>query len=173
MDKNCCGNCKHWDSTRKWCKKHDGAMSYGTLCTGWEDKNYVMECGVCEEIFCKSDEAFHIDDTRVCESCFAESAALKDDEVNHPQNEMLEAIETQCKMMADTLKTKNTDYGNSFERTMNKYGDVALMLRLEDKFNRLESLFSKKEVLVKDESFDDTLKDLAGYCLLYLAIKER
>ena len=85
----------------------------------------------------------------------------------------LESIKTQCEMMSDTLKSKNTDYGNSFERTMNKYGDVALILRLEDKFNRLESLFSKKEVLVNDENFDDTLRGLAGYCLLYLAIKNR
>lgn len=95
------------------------------------------------------------------------------DEVNNPKNEMLESIKHQCEMMTHTLITKNKDYGNSFENTLNKYGDVALMLRLEDKFKRLESLFRNKENLVKDEGFEDTLRDLAGYCLLYLAVKSK
>ena len=67
MNKNCCGNCKYWNPNKTWCKKHDGIMNYGTLCTGWRDKKYVMECGTCEEVFCKSDEAFYIDDVRVCD----------------------------------------------------------------------------------------------------------
>jgi len=76
-----------------------------------------------------------------------------------------------CNIMRETLLQKNRDYGDSFEKTLEKYGDTALMLRLEDKWNRLESLFQNKENLVKDESFEDTVRDLAGYCLLYLAIR--
>lgn len=76
-----------------------------------------------------------------------------------------------CEDIKNILIRKNKDYGNSFETTLNKYGDVALLLRLEDKMNRLESLFNKKENLVKDESFNDTVTDLAGYCLLYLALR--
>lgn len=88
-------------------------------------------------------------------------------------SDILESIENQCKIMTETLISKNKDYGNSFENTLNKYGDTALMLRLEDKFNRLESLFTNKESLVKDENFEDTIMDLAGYCLLYLAVKNK
>lgn len=78
-----------------------------------------------------------------------------------------------CEETKTILIKKNTDYGNSFETTLNKYGDVALLLRLEDKMNRLQALFKNKEQLVNDESFDDTVQDLAGYCLLYLAIKNK
>ena len=78
-----------------------------------------------------------------------------------------------CEKIKEVLLTKNKDYGDSFTKTLGKYGDVALMLRLEDKFNRLDSIFRKKEVLVEDEGFNDTVLDLAGYCLLYLATKEK
>ena len=82
-----------------------------------------------------------------------------------------EKIAHECMELGDLLIKKNTDYGNSFEKTLDKYGDVALALRLEDKLNRLETLL-KRDKLVKDESFEDTVRDMAGYCLLYLAIKK-
>ena len=88
------------------------------------------------------------------------------------KNEMTDKISNICKMIEQTLISKNTDYGNSFQETLCKYGDVALMVRLSDKFARLDRLYRGKQQLVKDENFNDTLKDLAGYCLLYLAIKE-
>lgn len=74
--------------------------------------------------------------------------------------------------MKDILIAKNTDYGSSVSKTLEKYGAVAFMVRLEDKFNRLEHLYRTKDNLVKDESFEDTIRDIAGYCLLYLSIKE-
>ena len=123
--KNCCGNCKYWDSMRKWCKKHDGLMNYGTLCTGWEDTNYVVECGACEEVFCRSDEAFYVDDARVCESCFAESTALKDDEVNHPKHYTQLPIE--CK---DVIKHFDACRGQA----------IKYIWRCEDKSNRIQDL---------------------------------
>lgn len=110
---------------RKWCKKYDGAMSYGTLCTGWEDKKYVVECGVCEEVFCRSDEAFYIDDDRVCESCFAESTAFKGDEVNHPKHYTQLPIE--CK---DVIKHFDACRGQA----------IKYIWRCEDKNNRIQDL---------------------------------
>lgn len=89
------------------------------------------------------------------------------------KDSIVASMEEQCEVMKNTLISKNKDYGNSFEKTLDKYGDAALMLRLEDKFNRLESLFKNKENSVKDESFEDTARDLAGYCLLYLAVKNK
>ena len=131
--------------------------------------NYAGDIKTCE--LCGDEiqgTIFQIEGDEVCEGCFEEETRLI-----QPKKEMLEAIEGQCKIMSNMLKSKNTDYGNSFEHTLNKYGDVALMLRLEDKFNRLDSLFKNKENLVKDENFEDTVRDLAGYCLLYLSVKNR
>lgn len=71
--------------------------------------------------------------------------------------------------ITDIVKRKNKDYGNSFEIMMDKYGMVALLIRFQDKIGRLDSLVLKgNEQLVDDESYDDTLKDIAGYALLAL-----
>ena len=138
-------------------------MNYATQCGNC--KYYDAEHGVCDK---HDKNQNHGDLCTGWEGCFEEETGLV-----QPKCEMLEAIEQQCEIMSNTLKSKNTDYGNSFEHTLNKYGDTALMLRLEDKFNRLESLYNNKENLVKDEGFEDTLRDLAGYCLLYLSVKNK
>ena len=51
---------------------------------------------------------------------------------------------------------------------MSKYGVVALLIRLNDKFERLESLFRNGKAEVTDESFEDTLRDIACYAIMGL-----
>ena len=72
----------------------------------------------------------------------------------------------------DLLIQKNNDYGDSFSKTMSKFGDLSFLIRLTDKICRLEVLFEKGFAEVKDESFDDTVTDIIGYCLLYKYYKE-
>lgn len=79
--------------------------------------------------------------------------------------------------LAETLQEKNDDYGDSFSRSVDKFGIIAAVVRLEDKFNRLENLTANggKEK-VKDESLADTALDISGYGLLlskYLKEHER
>ena len=70
------------------------------------------------------------------------------------------------------LEKKNNDYGNSATQTYEEYGDVAFFIRISDKINRLKSLtINNKTQEVKDESIEDTIKDIIGYCLLYLEWK--
>lgn len=76
--------------------------------------------------------------------------------------------------LAETLLDKNQDYGDSFSRSVDKFGIIAAVVRLEDKFNRLENLTANggKEK-VKDESLADTALDISGYgLLLYKYLKE-
>lgn len=76
--------------------------------------------------------------------------------------------------LAETLQEKNADYGDSFSRSVDKFGIIAAVVRLEDKFNRLENLTANggKEK-VKDESLADTALDISGYgLLLYKYLKE-
>ena len=68
-------------------------------------------------------------------------------------------------MMVTTHERKNHDYGDSFNKTLDKYGLIASLVRMEDKFNRIESL-KDKEPKVVNESLKDTLLDLANYCLM-------
>lgn len=78
------------------------------------------------------------------------------------------------KQLETLLIKKNKDYNNSFDRTVDEYGYVVIAIRLEDKINRLNNLI-KNNNEVKDESIEDTLLDIAGYCvlsLIYLENKE-
>ena len=74
--------------------------------------------------------------------------------------------------IAQLVEKKNHDYDNSFDKTMDKYGDTAYFLRIEDKLNRLINL-SKKQARVSDEKIEDTLKDIIGYTLLMLNYKNK
>lgn len=66
-----------------------------------------------------------------------------------------------------TYLAKNKDYGNSFGRSVEKYGLVAALTRISDKFNRAENLILKRGTcFVKDESLKDTLGDMAAYCIM-------
>ena len=69
--------------------------------------------------------------------------------------------------LASQYQRKNEAYGDSFGKSVKKYGVISALTRMSDKWNRLESLLidgNKNEV--SDESVDDTLLDLATYCIM-------
>lgn len=75
--------------------------------------------------------------------------------------------------MSKTYEAKNADYGDSVGDTYNKFGDVSFLTRITDKYNRILSLSDKGECeAVKDEKLDDTILDLANYCVLWLVERE-
>lgn len=76
-----------------------------------------------------------------------------------------------------TFVNKNADYGNSFESSLEEYGLIAALIRIEDKMGRLRTLIKSSiinEILddtsevakVKEESLSDTLRDLSNYALM-------
>jgi hypothetical protein len=77
---------------------------------------------------------------------------------------------TQHKLLVNRLhqvyKTKNAAYGDSFGRTIEKYGKIAALTRMSDKWNRIETLFLNTDINPDEESVRDTLFDLANYCLM-------
>ncbi|WMU08007.1 hypothetical protein vBCtySFA88_00075 [Clostridium phage vB_CtyS-FA88] len=69
--------------------------------------------------------------------------------------------------MTKIFEAKNADYGNSFGKLFEEYGTTSLLIRLEDKLNRLKTLANKDfTTKVRDESITDTLLDLANYAIL-------
>ena len=78
------------------------------------------------------------------------------------------SFESICCELIALHEHKNKDYGGAFDKSMSKYGVVALLIRLNDKFERLESLFKNGKAEVTDESFEDTLKDIACYAIMGL-----
>lgn len=84
--------------------------------------------------------------------------------INEINKTTFEDILTQ---MLSTYKSKNADYGNSFDKTLNEFGLVASVVRLTDKMERIKSLI-KSDAKVLDEKIDDTLLDMANYAVLTL-----
>lgn len=83
-----------------------------------------------------------------------------------------EIVEEITENLADTLVRKNHDYGDSFHKQYCKRGFIVPLLRLEEKFDRLESITKSKNILV-DETIDETLLDIAGYAVLTLVTREK
>ena len=78
----------------------------------------------------------------------------------------------EAKQCVELYSRKNHDYGNSFDKGMDNIGIAYGVGRIYDKMNRLVTL-TKKEAQVKDESIDDTLRDLACYSMMMLAYRKR
>jgi hypothetical protein len=72
--------------------------------------------------------------------------------------------------LVDTLIRKNTDYGDSYRRLRDEFGPDSFLIRLGDKYNRLIALRGKDALV--SESTDDTIRDIAGYCLLEMAYRK-
>ena len=73
----------------------------------------------------------------------------------------------------DLYAKKNHDYGNSFDKGMDTIGPSYGIGRIFDKMNRLVNLTNGKEQQVKDESIDDTLRDLACYSIMMLTYRKK
>ncbi|MBD5430967.1 MAG: DUF1599 domain-containing protein, partial [Lactobacillus sp.] len=64
--------------------------------------------------------------------------------------------------LAEVLQQKNNAYGDSFTKSVDKYGLSVIGVRLSDKYNRIEHLITNNEMKENDESLEDTLLDIAG-----------
>lgn len=67
--------------------------------------------------------------------------------------------------MLDTYSRKNVDYDDAFTKSLEEDGLLVAKIRLGDKYKRFSALI-KQENLVKDESIEDTLLDMASYAIM-------
>lgn len=74
-------------------------------------------------------------------------------------------IET-TKKMAQIFIAKNHDYGNSYAETVQELGPVAGFATIMNKFNRLKNIIKGVKPLVEGETIEDTLLDMANYCIM-------
>lgn len=72
------------------------------------------------------------------------------------------------------MAKKNKDYGNTLYEACNAIGDIYAYCRIFDKAKRFISLIkSGFNPEIKDDTLEDTIRDLANYCNMYLAWKNR
>ena len=76
-------------------------------------------------------------------------------------NEILENIKY-------THDKKNDDYKDSYSDTMKRFGTKSGLVRIYDKFNRIENILDS-EGKANFESAEDNLQDLATYAIMMLA----
>lgn len=85
-----------------------------------------------------------------------------------------------CTKLNEVVKKKNADYAGSDGDAFNNFTRIerssrkttteqGFLVRMSDKFGRLTSFVDGEELLVKSEAVEDTLDDLANYCILMKA----
>lgn len=89
--------------------------------------------------------------------------------------ELLKLHETICDDARSIMRAKNADYsGASGDPFANFRGSTALgidpvlgiLLRCQDKFQRIRAFAAKGELQVKDEPVDDAIRDVVNYMVL-------
>ena len=78
-----------------------------------------------------------------------------------------------CEKLHETYKQKNNAYGDSFGLSFSTWGISAAMVRMSDKWNRINNLAKHPEVDHGDEAITDSLLDLANYCLMTILELEK
>lgn len=68
--------------------------------------------------------------------------------------------------MFDTYKKKNADYGNSFSETIQEFGYIPAIARINDKVKRMKNIVKGQKMNIESESLRDALLDTACYCVL-------
>jgi NTP pyrophosphatase (non-canonical NTP hydrolase) len=68
--------------------------------------------------------------------------------------------------LGELYEKKNKAYGNSFSDTYKKLGIISAVTRISDKYNRLCNLATNPDIDNLGESLEDTLRDMASYCIM-------
>ena len=73
-----------------------------------------------------------------------------------------------CQNLNAIYQKKNERYGDSFAKLRKELGYDSILYRVGDKYHRLQQLLRNPWLSHEDESIDDTLLDLANYCIMEL-----
>lgn len=80
-------------------------------------------------------------------------------------------------MLVEIYAKKNHDYGDCFNEACNELGVGYAFSRIYDKTKRFQTLAknimnNSASVEIKEETIEDTIMDLANYCMMYLTWKD-
>jgi hypothetical protein len=83
--------------------------------------------------------------------------------------EQFEAFSTTCDDLARQHVIKSSAYG---AHAIGRFGVFGIAVRMSDKIERLITLTMNPNISDADESIDDTLRDLAGYAIIALIVRQ-
>lgn len=72
----------------------------------------------------------------------------------------------------EMLTRKMQSYKNSYFETRSEFGKLVFLIRIIDKINRLKALIDQENSHFFEETYQDTIKDVIGYCLLELIFEK-
>lgn len=78
-----------------------------------------------------------------------------------------------CQALSDLYNKKNTDYDDAFHKSFEEFGLPMAYIRIGDKLNRVKGFMRECSPLVKDETLEDTLMDLANYAIMTIIELQR
>ena len=80
----------------------------------------------------------------------------------------IEIFDNYLEELSNTFRKKRADYGPTTTETFEKFGPVSMLIRMHDKLGRLDNLLGNNQTAKVYESIEDTLMDLANYCVITL-----
>ena len=83
--------------------------------------------------------------------------------------EQFEAFSSTCDNLCRQHVFKASAYGAN---AIGRFGLHGIVVRMSDKIERLITLSTNLHTTTDDESIDDTLRDLAGYAIIALILRQ-
>ena len=77
-----------------------------------------------------------------------------------------------CQELKQIYQKKNERYGDSYAKLRKELGRDSILYRVGDKYHRLQQLLRNPWLTHDDESIEDTLRDLANYCIMELVERQ-
>lgn len=88
-------------------------------------------------------------------------------EIAKPKDDKVLIHKEICDNLNKTFEKKNNDYGDSFSKSFEEFGLISAIVRISDKYRRLTELgLNNKKPQVDGEAIEDTLLDMANYCIM-------
>lgn len=89
------------------------------------------------------------------------------------ENQKIELIlDETISEIKELLTQKMQSYKNSYFETRREFGNLVFFIRIIDKINRLKALIDQNTTHFFEETYQDTIKDIIGYCLLELIFEK-
>lgn len=85
----------------------------------------------------------------------------------------VEVFKELTRQMVALYKLKDEKYGGAFDKSIEKHGLTAAVVRMSDKMGRIENIVKGVDVSETDEGLMDTLIDLANYSIMTLSWLKR
>ena len=83
------------------------------------------------------------------------------------KNDLVTEHKNICESLNAVYELKNSKYGDSFGQSVREFGYIAALTRISDKYNRIKQLIlTEQNGNDTDESLEDSLLDLANYCIM-------